>query len=118
MASPTAASEAAPQQEVFAFLADPASHGGEAVVRIDTHGAAVFLAGPRAWKIKRAVKFPFLDYSTLDRRKAACDQELAVNRRFAPTIYRGVVPITSNTRGSSTSQGRTCCSTMFSRALA
>ena len=55
---------------------------------------AVFLAGTRALKIKRAVRFPFLDYSTLDRRKAACAAELAVNHPFAPAIYRRVVPIT------------------------
>ena len=61
------------------------------VTRIDTHGAAVFLAGDRVLKVKRAVKFPFLDYSTLDKRKAACEAELAVNRLFAPQIYRGVV---------------------------
>jgi aminoglycoside phosphotransferase family enzyme/predicted kinase len=87
------------QDEVFAFLADPASHDGEKVVRIDTHGAAVFLAGSRVLKVKRAVKFPFLDYSTLEKRKAACKAELEVNRPFAPEIYRGVVPITRATSG-------------------
>jgi aminoglycoside phosphotransferase family enzyme/predicted kinase len=54
----------------------------------------VFLAGDRAYKIKRSVRFPFLDYSTLSRRKAACEAELAVNRPFAPQIYLGVTPIT------------------------
>jgi hypothetical protein len=88
------AADDATQQQVFAFLADPATHGGAKVDRIDTHGAAVFLAGDRALKVKRAVRFSFLDYSTLERRKAACDMELAVNRRFAPLIYRRVVPIT------------------------
>jgi aminoglycoside phosphotransferase family enzyme/predicted kinase len=82
------------QQPVFDFLANPASHGGAAVKRIDTHAASVFLAGDRVLKIKRAVCFPFLDYSTLDKRKAACDAEIEVNRLYAPSIYRGVVPIT------------------------
>ena len=45
-------------------------------------------------KVKRAVRFPFLDYSTLDKRKAACETELAINRRTAPDIYRRVVAIT------------------------
>ena len=54
------------------------------VKRIDTHAASVFLAGDRALKVKRAVRFPFLDYSTLDKRKAACEAELAINRPFAP----------------------------------
>jgi aminoglycoside phosphotransferase family enzyme/predicted kinase len=82
------------QEEIFALLSAPATHGGERVRRIDTHAAAVFLAGERVYKVKRAVKFPFLDYSTVEKRKAACEAELAVNRAFAPELYRGVVPIT------------------------
>jgi len=87
------------QKEVLAFLADPAAHGGQKVQRIDTHAASVFLAGDRALKVKRAVRFPFLDYSTLERRKHACEAELAVNAPFAPEIYRGVVPITREAGG-------------------
>lgn len=87
------------QDDILAFLADPATHGGEPVMRIDTHAAAVFLAGKRALKIKRAVRFPFLDYSTLEKRKAACEAELEINRRFAPDIYRRVVAITRETSG-------------------
>src|ERR1041384_6242524 len=87
------------QDDVFAFLADPTTHGGAAVKRFDTHAAAVFLAGDRVFKVKRAVKFPFLDFSTLDRRKAACEAEIAVNRRFAPELYRGVVAITRGKDG-------------------
>jgi aminoglycoside phosphotransferase family enzyme/predicted kinase len=82
------------QDPVFAFLADPATHGGATVTRIDTHAASIFLSGDRALKIKRAVKFPFLDYTTLDKRKAACEAELDVNRLYAPAIYRGVRAIT------------------------
>jgi aminoglycoside phosphotransferase family enzyme/predicted kinase len=91
--------EAQSQDEVFALLADPATHGGAPVKRIDTHAASVFLAGDRVLKVKRAVRFPFLDYSTLDKRKAACEAELAVNRPFAPEIYRGVVAITRGADG-------------------
>jgi aminoglycoside phosphotransferase family enzyme/predicted kinase len=87
------------QEPVFALLAEPATHGGAPVKRIDTHAASVFLAGDRAWKVKRAVRFPFLDYSTLDKRKAACEAELEVNRPFAPEIYRRVVPITREADG-------------------
>jgi uncharacterized protein len=83
-----------PQGAVFAFMCDPATHGGKKVRRIDTHAAAVFLAGGRAYKVKRAVEFPFLDYSTTAKRKAACEAELEVNRPFAPAIYRRAVPIT------------------------
>src|SRR5271165_4907919 len=87
------------QNEVFGFLADPASHSGREVRRIDTHASSVFLAGDRALKVKRAVRFPFLDYSTLDRRQAACTAELAVNLPFAPQIYRRVVAITRQADG-------------------
>lgn len=79
------------QDAVFAFLCDPSTHGGRKVRRIDTHAAAVFLAGDRALKVKRAVRFPFLDYSTLAKRKAACLSELEVNKAFAAQIYRRVV---------------------------
>ncbi len=81
------------------FLADPATHGGAKVTRIDTHAASVFLAGERALKVKRAVRFPFLDYSTLAKRKTACEAEIAVNRPFAPAIYRGVTAITREADG-------------------
>lgn len=87
------------QDAVFEFLEDPKSHGGSKVQRIDTHAAAVFLAGDRAYKVKRAVRFPFLDYSTLEKRKAACDAELEVNRAFAGELYRRVVPITRERGG-------------------
>src|SRR5438034_11198180 len=84
--------ETADQEAVFEFLmgltADPA------VRRIDTHAASVFLTESRALKVKRAVRFPFLDYSTLAKRKAACEAELAINRSFAPDIYLRVVAIT------------------------
>jgi uncharacterized protein len=82
------------QQAVIDFLGRPATHGGALVKRIDTHAATVFLAGERALKIKRAVRFPFLDYSTLDKRKAACAAEIEVNHPFAPAIYRRAVAIT------------------------
>src|ERR1700693_2693352 len=86
------------QESVFAYLADHATHPG--VQRIDTHAASVFLEGDRALKIKRAVRFPYLDYSTLAKRKAACDEEIKITRPFAPQIYRRVVPITQSNNGS------------------
>jgi len=89
----------ASQQPVIDFLSDPANHGGAPVKRIDTHAASVFLAGERALKIKRAVRFPFLDFSTLRKRKDACEAEIAVNRALAPSIYRAVLPITRAPNG-------------------
>src|SRR5512139_2409912 len=94
------------QQAVIDFLSRPATHGGAQIKRIDTHAATVFLAGARALKIKRAVHFPFLDYSTLERRKAACAAEIEVNRPYAPEIYRGVVAITREENGTLAIGGR------------
>ncbi len=87
------------QVEVLTALSNPAMYGGDTVRRIDTHASTVFLAGARAIKIKRAVTFPFLDYSTLDRRKAACEAEIAVNQPYAPEIYQGIVAITRQSDG-------------------
>jgi aminoglycoside phosphotransferase family enzyme/predicted kinase len=86
------------QENIFAWLTDATAHPH--VHRIDTHAASVFLEGTRALKIKRAIRFPFLDYSTLEKRKAACDQEILINRQFAPQIYHRVVPITQGSDGS------------------
>jgi aminoglycoside phosphotransferase family enzyme/predicted kinase len=94
------------QEEVWRFLADPVAHGGVEPKRIDTHAASVFLAGKRALKVKRAVKFPFLDYSTLDKRKAACEAELAVNWPFAPQIYLRTVALTREADGRLALDGR------------
>jgi aminoglycoside phosphotransferase family enzyme/predicted kinase len=87
------------QEPALRLLADPATFGGAEVRRIDTHAASVFLAGERALKVKRAVRFPFLDYSTLEKRKAACAAEIEVNRPFAPQVYRGVAAITRESDG-------------------
>ena len=85
----------ADQDEVFRVLSDPATHGMSGPIkRIDTHAAAVFLAGPNAYKVKKAVRFPFMDQSTLEMRHHACEAEVAVNRRFTPELYFGVVPVT------------------------
>jgi aminoglycoside phosphotransferase family enzyme/predicted kinase len=81
----------ADQDAVFDLLADPATHGIDGpVARIDTHGAAVFLAGGDAYKVKRAVRFPFMDYGTLEKRHEACLAEVAVNAPDAPGLYLGV----------------------------
>ena len=78
----------------FRFLADPKTHGlSEPVKRVDTANAVVFLAGADVYKLKRAVKFPFMDLSTLDKRRDACEAEIAVNRPLAPDIYLSALPI-------------------------
>jgi aminoglycoside phosphotransferase family enzyme len=83
------------QAEVIAFLSDPSAYAcGGPVDRFETHANLVFLAGSDAWKIRRAVRFPYLDFSTLERRHAACLREDEVNRKLAPELYVGCVPIT------------------------
>lgn len=60
------------QAEVIAFLADPSSYVDvDEVERFETHGNLVFLAGSDAWKIKRAIRFSYMDFSTLEKRAAA-----------------------------------------------
>jgi aminoglycoside phosphotransferase family enzyme/predicted kinase len=87
------------QSAAIAFLADPRSHGGAAVERYDTHGAVVVLAGERAYKLKRAVRFPYMDFSTLALRRRACEAELRLNRRTAPSLYLAVEPIVRHPSG-------------------
>jgi uncharacterized protein len=66
-----------------------------------THISVVFLAGAYAYKIKKPVNLSFLDFTTLAQRRHACDEEVRLNRRLAPEVYLGVVPVT--TRGASIS---------------
>jgi len=87
------------QSAAIAFLASPGTHGGERVERIDTHCSILFLAGDRAFKLKRAVRYSYLDYSTRALREAACRNELALNRRTAPEIYLAVRSIARSTDG-------------------
>ena len=61
--------------------------------RIDTHGAVVFLTRERGYKLKRAVKFPYMDFSTAERRGAMCTAEIAINHRLAPEVYLGTAPV-------------------------
>ena len=87
------------QSSVIRILSNREAYGGSTVQRIDTHAAIVFLAGKRAYKLKRAVRYPYLDYSTVERRKAMCLQELRINRRTAPGIYLGIAPILEGDSG-------------------
>lgn len=59
----------------------------------ETHVSWVLLTGAYAYKIKKPVVLPFLDFSTLERRRYFCEEELRLNRRFAPSLYLDVVPI-------------------------
>lgn len=69
------------------------------VERVTTHAAVIFLAGDRAFKIKRAVRYPYLDFSTADRRRDVLNRELTLNRRTAPCLYRRVFSINQGADG-------------------
>ncbi|MEO6030217.1 MAG: AAA family ATPase [Candidatus Binatia bacterium] len=94
--------EAASQRAVIRALADAAfySHRPTHVEHVQTHISHVFLAGPYVFKLKKAVRFPFLDFSTLAQRLHFCREELRLNRRLSPAVYLDVVPITRRTDGS------------------
>jgi uncharacterized protein len=80
------------QDAVIDFLAAGAGNAQDAggAERIDTHASIVFLIGERAFKLKRAVRYSYLDYSTPALREAACRAEYEINRRIAPALYLGV----------------------------
>jgi len=89
------------QREVIDFLSGAEAYGlrSAAVERRETHGAIVFLAADKAYKLKRAVRLAYMDYSTLQARKRMCERELIVNRRTAPELYLGVQPIVRGKNG-------------------
>jgi aminoglycoside phosphotransferase family enzyme/predicted kinase len=83
------------QPDIVSALREPHAFGGGAakVDVIETHISYVFLVGGEAYKVKKALLLPFLDFSTLASRRRYCDLEVALNRRTAPSLYLGVVPI-------------------------
>ena len=83
------------QAKIVGFMSRAAAYdpAPEVVDRIETHASFVFLAGDFAYKLKRAVRLPFLDFSTLEKRREACLNELRLNTRTAPQLYLEVVPI-------------------------
>lgn len=95
------------QQITIAFLSLPQSYPERpaSVERIDTHGAVIFLAGERAYKLKRAVRLPYLDFSTCKNRRAICEREVALNRLTAPELYLGVVPVVRDAHSGALSLG-------------
>ncbi|HID98408.1 MAG TPA: aminoglycoside phosphotransferase [Thermodesulfobacteriaceae bacterium] len=79
-------------------LLDPSSypHRVEEVSLVQTHISWVFIAGDRVYKIKKPVDFGFLDFTTLEKRRHFCSEELRLNRRLCPEIYLDVWPVTSD----------------------
>ncbi|MBK7977493.1 MAG: hypothetical protein IPK07_30955 [Deltaproteobacteria bacterium] len=81
--------------EIPSALTNPDAYPFE-VARVElreTHISWVFLAGDRVYKVKKPVRLSFLDYSTLERRLFFCEEEVRLNARLAPGIYRRVVAV-------------------------
>ncbi len=89
-------------EELEDFLSNPSVYPepAESVRRIETHISVVFLIDGHVYKAKKPVRFPFLDYSTLEKRLEACLDEVRLNRRLAPEVYLGVRPIVRQGDGS------------------
>src|SRR5205823_6199282 len=81
---------------LIAGLSDPSAYpfAAPAVEFCQTHISVVFLAGEFAYKVKKPVKLSFLDFSTLERRRHFCEEEVRLNCRLAPDVYLDVVPVT------------------------
>jgi len=87
---------------VVRWLADPANHAERPrrVEVVETHISQVFLGERFVYKLKKPVRFDFLDFSTLEKREHACREEVRLNRRMAPDVYLEVQPITQERSGS------------------
>lgn len=90
-----------PLDRLVAGLHDPNAypHPVGVVEHIETHISHVLLAGEFAYKLKKRLDLGFVDFSTLERRKFCCEEELRLNRRLAPRIYLAVVPVTGGLDG-------------------
>ncbi len=84
-----------PHRDLVHALLDPACypHPVRQVEHIETHISDVFLTGEYAYKLKKPLDLGFLDFSTLEKRRLCCEEELRLNRRLAPELYLEVVPI-------------------------
>ncbi len=89
------------QSDIIAFLSTPAAFDGsvETVGRVTTHASEIFIGKDRVFKLKRAVKYPFMDFSTRDLRRRYCEAEVRINRRTAPRMYLGVRAIKRDAAG-------------------
>ena len=89
------------QSEVIEFLMRPETlaDGCTSVRKVETHASFIFIGKSRALKLKRAVKYPFMDFSTVEIRRQFSHDEIRVNRRTAPGLYRGAVGVTRGADG-------------------
>src|SRR5262245_10118933 len=83
------------QQKLLHFLLKPGSypHHPRKIRLVQTHSSWIFMAPPFVYKVKKPVNLGFLDFSTLEKRRHFCEREVVLNRRLAPNMYLGVIPI-------------------------
>ncbi len=88
-------------EQKIAFLSRPEAYPESArqVEMKETHMSWVFLTGAQAWKMKKPVRYDFLDFSTLEARRRDCEEEVRLNRRLAPDVYYGIAPLTIDSQG-------------------
>jgi aminoglycoside phosphotransferase family enzyme len=98
---------APPLETKVQFLSRASSypHRPDHVLVKETHMSWVFLAGERVFKLKKPVRYSYLDFTTLEARERYCREETRLNRRLAPGVYRGVVPLTCSASGEMTLGG-------------
>jgi len=89
------------ESDIAAFLVSPQTWGADVVQveTLETHISRIFIGGERVLKLKRHVVYPYLDFSTIEKRKRACDAEVLINRRTAPRLYKGVISINRDSDG-------------------
>lgn len=75
---------------------DAYTHPAENLRLHETHSSWVVLAGPYAYKLKKPVNLGFLDFTTVERRRDDCEEEVRLNRRFSPDVYLGTVDVTED----------------------
>ncbi len=96
---PGAGSDAWSEPQLLAALGASAAQPGARRERYETHASWVYVVGERAYKVKKPVSLGFLDYGTLARRRAACLEEVRVNRALAPDVYLGVRALVRDATG-------------------
>src|SRR5690242_6386053 len=103
----TVSPEPAASADLVAWLSQPATYpdGATRVELRETHISWVFLTDRQAYKLKKPVRFEFLDFSTLELRREACEAEVRLNRRLALDVYLGVLPIVRDTKHSGCAAG-------------
>lgn len=87
--------------EKVRFLGDVAAYGQQTrtVETIETHMSWVFLTERLVYKLKKPVRYPYLDFSSIEKRRWTCMEELRLNRRLAGDVYRAVVPLCRDDAG-------------------